>query len=133
MIRPLRLFSRALVLRCPNCGGRPIFRSWFQLVTHCPRCGLKFEREEGFFLGGMVVNLFIGEFIPIVGAAVTWYLTRPTPPWQLIQYGWIASAIVLPLLFFPLSRTLWLAFDLTFRPAEIREYDRPERSNGHAL
>jgi len=30
----------------------------------------------------------------------------------------VALAILMPVLFFPFSRTLWLAFDLHFRPSE---------------
>lgn len=130
-LRAVSLFSRAFLLRCPNCGGGPIFQSWFKLATNCPRCGLKFERDEGYFLGGMAINLTIGEVIPVVAVGLAWYFTRPNTPWQLLQYGWIASAVILPLLFFPHSRTIWLALDLLVHPAEVREYNHPERSNGH--
>ena len=42
--------------------------------------------------------------------------TWPSPPWKLLEYGGIALMIVAPFLFFPFSRTLFLAFDLAFRP-----------------
>jgi hypothetical protein len=45
--------------------------------------------------------------------AATW----PSPPWQLLQYGGIILMILAPVLFFPFSKTLFLAFDLLFRPA----------------
>jgi uncharacterized protein (DUF983 family) len=35
--RVLALFGRALVRRCPNCGGGPIFDGWFRMREHCPR------------------------------------------------------------------------------------------------
>jgi hypothetical protein len=50
-------FERALLLRCPRCGGRAVLRSWLKLKDQCPQV-------------------------------------------------------------FPFSRTLWLAWDLSFRPVE---------------
>jgi hypothetical protein len=44
-------------------------------------------------------------------------LTWPAPPWALLQYGGLALMVIAPFLFFPFSKTLFLAFDLLFRPA----------------
>ena len=43
-----RLLRRALLLKCPHCGGGGIFESFFKLKAHCPTCGLRLERGEGF-------------------------------------------------------------------------------------
>jgi uncharacterized protein (DUF983 family) len=49
---PLTLLARALRLRCPHCGGGPIFVTWSRLVPNCPVCGLGLERgEQGYWLG----------------------------------------------------------------------------------
>lgn len=42
--------------------------------------------------------------------------TWPSPPWKLLQYGGIGLIILAPILFYPFSKTLFLAFDLLFRP-----------------
>src|SRR5690606_17057747 len=42
-----RMFLRALRLRCPHCGGKEVFSSFFVLKRHCPTCGLRLERGEG--------------------------------------------------------------------------------------
>ena len=42
--------------------------------------------------------------------------TWPLPPWNALLYGGITMMVVAPFLFFPFSKTLFLAFDLTFRP-----------------
>ena len=58
MKRILLLLIRALAWRCPNCGRRGIFESWFRLKERCPQCGLALERhEEDYFLGGMMLNI----------------------------------------------------------------------------
>ncbi|HLH72182.1 MAG TPA: DUF983 domain-containing protein [Chloroflexota bacterium] len=124
MNRVRLLFARALGLRCPNCGGGPLFVSWFKLAERCPSCGLWLERDEGYYLGAMAINLIVGESIPIIAILIAWLLTQPTPPWQLMEYGGMVAAIALPLLFFPHSRTLWLALDLTFRPVETSRIEK---------
>jgi uncharacterized protein (DUF983 family) len=118
----LRLFGRALRLRCPNCGKGKIFSSWLRMRTRCPVCGLALERgEEGYQVGSYMFNIVASElafaavFLAIV--AVTW----PEPPWKLLEYGGIVMMVIAPLVFFPFSRTLFLAFDLVFRPATHAE------------
>jgi len=31
--------------------------------------------------------------------------------------------VVAPILFYPLSKTIWLAFDLSFRPPRLEEFE----------
>jgi uncharacterized protein (DUF983 family) len=118
----LRLFGRALRLRCPNCGGGPIFRSWFRMREYCPVCGIPLERgEPGYQVGSYMFNIVASElvfaFLFILVLVVTW----PDPPWQLLQYGGIALMVLAPFLLYPFSKTLFLAFDLLFRPATPEE------------
>ncbi len=127
MKRSLTMFLRALRLRCPNCGRGSLFVSWFDTAPSCPGCGLRRDRgEEGYFLGAMAINLVVSESIPIIGIVVTWVLTYPNPPVLAMTVGGMIGAVILPLLFFPLSRTLWLALDLSFRPVDIHELNRPQ-------
>jgi hypothetical protein len=44
---------------------------------------------------------------------VTW----PDVPWTLLEWIGIPAMAVMPFLFYPVSKTVWLAFDLMFRPA----------------
>jgi len=43
-------YRRALKLRCPNCGEDDLYRSFFRMNDKCSACGLKYEREPGYFL-----------------------------------------------------------------------------------
>lgn len=120
--RPLRrigtLASRALRLRCPSCGESPVFRTWFHTHDHCPACGLHFDRREpGYVVGSYMFNIIAAELIfaaIFVGVLVA---TWPDAPWTLLQYGGAALMILLPVLFYPFAKTIFLAFDLVFRPA----------------
>ena len=113
-------FGRAAVLRCPHCGGRGILRTWLKMRDACPTCGLALERGEQseFWIGAYVFNLVAGELFAI-GIPVVWMIgTAPHQPWTLIEIVAIVLAVALPFVFFPFSRTLWLAWDLSFRPSE---------------
>ncbi|MEO6878871.1 MAG: DUF983 domain-containing protein [Gemmatimonadaceae bacterium] len=116
----LQKFERALLLRCPRCGGKGVLRSWLKMKEHCPTCGLVLERGESadFWMGAYVFNLAIGEVIAI-GVPILWMiLSAPQQPWTQIEIVAIILCIGLPFAFFPISRTLWLAWDLSFRPSE---------------
>jgi uncharacterized protein (DUF983 family) len=86
----------------------------------CPHCGLILERGESsdFWIGAYVFNLVAGEVVAF-GVPIAWAVAKwPNPPWTSIQIVAAVLAIGLPFLFFPFSRTLWLAWDLSFRPFE---------------
>jgi uncharacterized protein (DUF983 family) len=104
------LLKRALTRRCPQCGARGIFRNYWSLRDRCPRCGYRFDREEGYFLGAYAINLLAAEFITI--ALLIYFLVRTDYSWVVLELIFIPMAVGLPILFFPFSRTLWMAIDL---------------------
>ena len=63
MNRTLSHFTRALRLRCPNCGGGPVFVSWVKMCPSCPSCGIRYDREPegGYWVGSNTINLFATE------------------------------------------------------------------------
>ncbi len=135
--RVLVIMSRGLTLRCPNCGGGSLFTSWFRIRERCRRCGMPLERkaehDDDYFLGAMMFNLVAAELIFVAGM-LTWLLvTWPDVPWDLLQYVGIVFMIIAPILFYPLSKTIWLAFDLLFRPLthEERQRDRDDTARSH--
>lgn len=120
------LFARALRLRCPHCGGRPVVLRWFTLVDSCPSCGLHLDRDEpGYWVGSYTVNLFLteGAFAAafVGGMALAW----PDVPWGLLTGVCVAVALLVPVLVFPFTRLLYLAIDLAFRPPEPHDLLTP--------
>lgn len=118
------MFIRALRLRCPLCGERHIFERWGQLVDRCPQCAYSYEREDGYWVGAMIMNLagaMAAFFVLLMGAFVR-YGASPPP-----QFLWVAAAamIVLPIVCYPRSKTLWVAVDLRIHPYSPDE--RPDR------
>jgi uncharacterized protein (DUF983 family) len=103
-------------LRCPACGAGQLFASWFRMREHCAICGLRFEREQGYYTGAMGVNLVITELVVVLGTIPLAFDTRvPVLP---LVLGATLAAIALPCLCYPYSRSLWLAFDLLVNPGQ---------------
>jgi uncharacterized protein (DUF983 family) len=124
-----QLFSRAMRLRCPYCGGRPIFVSWSHLVPNCPVCGLGLERgEQGYWLGAYFFNLTAMETVFSIWFVGFLWWTWPNPPWSLFQVTTLALMLVVPIVFFPYSKTLFLAFDLWVRPATEEDFVVPHEA-----
>jgi hypothetical protein len=46
----------------------------------------------------------------------------PDVPWKTMPWALAATAIVGPLVTYPYSKSLWLALDLVFRPAEPKDF-----------
>jgi DNA-directed RNA polymerase subunit RPC12/RpoP len=103
-----QIIARGLTHCCPNCGAKKLFKegTLFELNRECPDCGLKIERDEGFFLGSMSLNYgvtLVGFLVPVL----ILYLTG-------VFSGLVASivagigAIGVPMLFYRSSRSWWL-------------------------
>ena len=83
---------------------------------------MRFEREEGYFLGAYALNLIVSEFLAL-GLAL--YLIFGTG-FRDADIIWktavaVAMAVVFPIIFFPYSRTVWIAMDLTFHPPGVAQ------------
>jgi uncharacterized protein (DUF983 family) len=120
---PIRLLGRGLTKRCPRCGSGHLFRRWLDLKPDCPRCGYRFEREEGFFLGAYVINLTISELAVVAVLVALVVQEARERPVSVVLWVAVAAAIqvVLPVLFYPFSKTIWMAIDLIMRPLDPHE------------
>lgn len=111
---------RGLARRCARCGG-PAFESWFRMARNCPRCGIEFEREEGYWVGAMIVNttvtfaLFGLAFIGLI------VLTWPDVSWAAVMGASIGICTLVPVLFYPIAKSLWFAVEISFHPLEEHE------------
>lgn len=91
------------------------------MVEVCPRCGMTFEREEGFFLGAFVVNFGLVLVLLALYIALALALTLPEPPPGKLAAGAMVVATLVPIAFYPNSRTVWSAIDLWMKPLEPGE------------
>jgi hypothetical protein len=102
--------------KCPQCKESDIFcsnnpyhlKSIFLMPEHCGNCGLKFNREPGFFYGAMYVGYGIS-----VGYLISFYLAMMliVPDFEVETYFMfgIGSLLVLTPVIFKLSRSIWIS------------------------
>lgn len=118
------MVGRALRLRCPNCGGRGLFASFFELKEQCPTCGLRIGRgESDYFVGAYLFNLIAVELILFVCVCGFVALTWPDVPWNLLTYVTAALMLAGCVLCYPFAKTTWLAVDLAIRPMSAEELE----------
>jgi uncharacterized protein (DUF983 family) len=111
-----RMIGRAMLLRCPRCGKSGILQHWLKARDRCPHCGIRPDRgEKDHWLGAYAVNLVVSELIWALTMVAILLITWPEVPWTFLEYGGAMLMIAAPFVFYPFSRTLWLAADLAFR------------------
>lgn len=122
--RALTYTGRACLLKCPECGTKPIFlpllrirrlSDYFTPLDGCTRCGYAYERETGYFLLAVwAINYGFGS---ILGIAIycflefNYYLQLP-----LLLASVIAPVVLFNFLFARHSKALFLALDHYFDP-----------------
>jgi uncharacterized protein (DUF983 family) len=116
------VLARALRLRCPRCGRARLFGSWFTMDDPCPACGLRYEREQGYFVGAIYVNYALTTAVTLGTVLGLDALVGLSLAAQL-GIG-IALGALVPLVFFRYARSLWLAIDFLMSRADNRSTRR---------
>jgi uncharacterized protein (DUF983 family) len=104
----VRTLLRCLRLICPVCGDALIIQSPFKIRHHCPVCGALYQREEGFFVGALTVNVVTTELIILVLYLVCiLFLSN----YQTILIILFIAGLLFPLAFYHHSWSIWLSLD----------------------
>jgi len=105
--------------RCPRCrSGRifrhSIFRGFPRMNERCPACDLKFEREQGYFLGAMYISYGVALVMITAIAALLWSTTR----WAITKVTVWAIVLFVPLALPTtlMARVLWIYLDQAVDP-----------------
>jgi uncharacterized protein (DUF983 family) len=111
---------RGVRLRCGRCGAKGIFRSYFELRARCPRCGYRLERDEAAFTGVWLLN-YTFTILPLL--VLLGYMVYVLAQGRPVSVGWfvlVAAVIVtvLPIVLYPVAKSLWASIDLAMRPLE---------------
>lgn len=120
--KPVVMLARGVRRKCPQCGAGHLFHRWITMVDNCPRCGYHFDREEGFFLGAIVVSVMITELVIVAIIAVGFGLTLPHAPVGALAIGGGIAALFTPLIVYPFTKTIWTAIDLIMRRSMGESY-----------
>lgn len=105
----LKTLARGLRLRCPVCGESNVFRAPFQVRHDCPACGALFQREAGFFVGAITVNVVATEGVVMLAFGLC--LLTLGGGGTLTLPILFAVALLFPVLFYHHAWSLWLAGD----------------------
>lgn len=121
-----RMLLRGLTRACPACGRRGLFRRGVEMVEDCPRCHLHFERIEGHWLGAVGMNTIVTFAALFVSLGISLAIGYPEFPMVPLIAVNVVVALVVPVVFYGSSKTLWTAIDILLRPLEPHEVDWPE-------
>ena len=105
----IKTLARGAALRCPACGAARVFQRPFRVRHHCPACLTLFQREEGFFVGAIMLNVVTTEGAVMTAAALGLLLFPGRD--QLLLWLVFAAALLFPVAFYHHSWSLWLAGD----------------------
>ncbi|SOE21522.1 Protein of unknown function [Spirosomataceae bacterium TFI 002] len=121
--------ANALGFKCARCGKGEMFTSknpykWGEMMTmhtHCPNCGMLYEREGGFFYGAMYISYALNIAL-FVTATVGYYLFfDEIVDWRWYISGYVALTVLLSPVLFRLSRSIWLMIMTKYEPEKSGE------------
>lgn len=114
-----QIIQRGLTNRCPNCGGKTLFREdkLFELNKTCSSCGLKLEKEEGFFLGAMALNYGITCIVFLAPIATLWY--KGVLGDTIAAVAGLGAALLVPVLLYRSTRSWQMALYYFFLPQHL--------------
>ena len=107
----LRAIAR---LRCPRCMDGAVFESLWRMHPLCPRCKLKYEREQGYFVGAMYVSYGMALALGTPLAVALMVFGDFSANQSVLTVGAIIPFLT-PLLF-RYSRVLWMHLDQLLDP-----------------
>jgi len=124
---------RGAFRRCPWCGDRrAYFTGWFAKQEACRRCATPWRRADvGFELGAVTVTTIVTFGLVVVAASVAMVATAPDFAVVPIIVGLVAMCIVVPVVIYPASYTVWQALDLAMRPPEVGEFPTAPVTSRH--
>jgi uncharacterized protein (DUF983 family) len=93
----------------------------------CAACGLQFEREPGYWVGAVIINttVIFATFLVVFGGLVL--ATYPDVPWGLVLVVTALANVIIPIAFYPISKSLWAGMELSWHQLEPDEIDAAAR------
>lgn len=107
--------------KCPQCHeGEFLISSAYDIKNagkineHCSHCGLKYEKEPGFFYGSMYVSyaLQVAIFVTL-WTSFNLFFPNLSTGWQLTTI--LSASILLSPYIYALSKIVWINFFISFK------------------
>jgi len=93
-----------------------------KMLAACPVCGLFYFREQGYFIGGMIVTYGLTILVVILAFLISLLLPDINGLSEYARLGlWVLFAIPVALILMPYSYSLWLSLDFWIEPWGIEK------------
>lgn len=117
------LLRRCAILRCPACGLASIFQTPFQVRHHCTSCRALFQREDGFFVGAIMINVVTTEVVGLLFYFACLLLIGYSD--RLVLFTFLPLTLSFPVAFYHHSWSMWLSGD--YLVEGLPHYPEPNR------
>lgn len=116
------VFYSTVTNKCPRCHAARVFennnpysfKNGLTMYKHCASCGLKYEREVGYFYGAMYISYLIQTLL------VTGMYLLNVFWWKMESLTLVIWIVVAAIAMFPVtfrwSRIMWIAFFTKYQP-----------------
>ena len=108
------LAARVLRAVCPACGKGALYRRGFKRNEICSHCGRRFEREQGYWIGGSEVHMFGSYGLSVLLLVPIMVLVYASPA---MQAAAVLGHLIVSLAIYRYSRATFLALDYKLDPA----------------
>ena len=114
--------------KCPRCAKGDLFVSNhrlpfsgkpFRMKKYCPECGLKYEKEPGYFYGSMFVSYALNVALFVVCLLIYIYVFKKNYGWEYFAVAYLVATFLLTGVIFRWSRSLWLAALTRYEPGTV--------------
>ena len=91
---------------CPVCRKAPIFKGMFAMERVCPSCKNRYEKEEGYFVGAMILAYFVGTLLALPTLLIAVFMMQVEFPLAVAAAS--LQMIICGLFLFRYSRIAWI-------------------------
>ena len=110
--------SHALKRSCPYCGETPLMETWFKLAEGCPKCSIRYARDEAHYSGASQMVAFpVASVLGLLEGALIWYFFKL----DILLVAMLAcvSMVLFIVLFWPFALGIWTWFEHHMQPAIV--------------
>ncbi len=108
-----------LRLRCSHCRQGHVFRGFLRMNETCPHCGIRYEREQGYWMMSVFVG-YVMYFVILGPISLVLYLQKVPLMTLFAIVGVLIALLAVPIFIY--ARVIWLYIDELLDP-------RPKQKN----
>jgi uncharacterized protein (DUF983 family) len=124
----------ALTEKCPRCGEGelftdksyfPIGKKTYQMKKYCTHCGLKYEKELGYFYGSMYVSYALNIALFVTTLVIYILFFKHSYGWAHFGVAYVLLSFLLNGVMFRFARSLWVNALTKYEP-EVKDFKNLE-------